>query len=60
MRSGYRHEDTVECTGSCGWQGSVHETDARHCPLCGAECMELESIYGPDGLNPDPEWSKPA
>lgn len=56
MRSGYQHEDTYECTGECGWQGSRNDTDAGHCPECGAECMDLESIYGPDGISPDPEW----
>lgn len=46
---------TVECT-ACAWQGDEGETDTRYCPDCGGECMELEDIYGPDGLTPDPDW----
>lgn len=48
---------TVECT-ACGWQGSERDTDSRYCPDCGGECMELEAIYGPNGLSPDPEWDE--
>lgn len=46
-------DETVECI-ACGWQGREHETDTRHCPSCGGECMSLDAIYGPDGLHPDP------
>ncbi|UIF90874.1 hypothetical protein [Cupriavidus sp. UYPR2.512] len=46
---------TVECL-ECAWQGDEIHTDTHYCPNCGAECMDLEAIYGPDGLHPDPEW----
>lgn len=42
----------VECI-ACGWQGREHETDTRYCPECGGECMELDAIYGPNGLFAD-------
>ena len=48
---------TVECV-ECAWQGGEHLTDSRNCPECGGECLELEDIYGPNGLHPDPEWQK--
>lgn len=45
---------TVECS-ACGWQGQEHETDTRCCPQCGGECMELDALYGENGLFADPD-----
>ena len=53
--SNNRRNVTVECT-ACAWQGDESATDSRYCPSCGGECMDLESIYGPNGLHPDPDW----
>ncbi len=50
--------DIVECT-ECAKQCRQFETDAGHCPDCGAETAQLEDIYGPNGTHPDPDWKKP-
>jgi hypothetical protein len=47
--------DLVECI-ECGEQCKTHETNSGSCTSCGGECWELESIYGKDGLHPDPDF----
>lgn len=36
---------TYECL-ACSWQGKYHETDSSHCPDCGGETDEVDSLYG--------------
>lgn len=50
------NDQDVECI-ECAHQCKRHETDAGHCPECGGETMELDDIYGPNGLYPDPEYT---
>lgn len=50
---------TVECIG-CAHQCRPADTDSGHCPECGGETMDLASIYGPDGLHPDPDFKEPS
>ena len=45
---------TVECT-ACAWQGDESLTDARYCPDCGGECVDLAAIYGDAESSPEDE-----